>query len=96
MSGMAEADHTGLTQSQATTGLRQVVAEGGEDHVVDTVRRTAFAGPGVSDHIGVLRAPLNPTLGPVVNLHPEAERAFQYVPGITRTTRQRTGEKAAR
>src|SRR5208282_276094 len=61
--------------------LRQIVAERGQEHVVDSVRRDFDRGRGstrpcVSDQVGILRAELYSSLGTVVHTEPEPERAL--------------------
>src|SRR3981189_3205563 len=56
--------------------LRQVVAERGKDHAVDTVWFQARSGPGIAGYVRILRTPLQTAmihlvLGTVVELEPE-------------------------
>src|SRR5258708_35716986 len=90
--------------SSITLGLWNVIAERGEDHVVVSLgadanwyrgRRSfgnAIARPGVLGDVGVLHAELEAALRTLVELVPEAERAFldeADVGGTVRTTRGR-------
>src|SRR5258708_18942569 len=61
----------------ARPGLRQVIAEGGEDHVVDGLRLDApRPRPAALRDVGVLETPANSTLRALVHLMPEAQGAF--------------------
>src|SRR5260370_11962547 len=72
--------------SRFTLDLRNVVAERGEDHVVDALwrdrgrRRSGWSASGSRPsrlgYIGVLHSELEAALGTLVELVPEAERAF--------------------
>src|SRR2546429_7603548 len=74
----------------AWPGLRQVIAERGEHHVVYGVRAKTWtghtgcevevvAGPGILRQIGGLHTPLHAALRSVVELVPEPERGFDDV-----------------
>jgi hypothetical protein len=73
----------GGTTAIAWPGLRQVIAEGGKDHVVnrlrsesDGSRRVVVPAPSVLHKVGVLDAPPQTALRSLINLVPEADRAF--------------------
>ncbi len=82
--------------------LRQVIAEGSEEHVVNGCRVSArwvgcfgaFAGPGLLGQVRVLQAKLQAALRSVVGLIPEPQRAFPDVLGIAVTIRQAAGIEA--
>src|SRR6266849_2926940 len=80
--GKGRADHC-----LAWPGLRQVIAERGEDHVVHGLGANTWPGhtgrgvkiipgPAHLDEVGVLHAPLHAALRALVELMPEADGAF--------------------
>lgn len=81
--------------------LRQVVAERGHEHVVDSVwrnvgtraRRRDRARPCVSDQVGILRTELQSSLGTVVQAQPEPERALDSALGIAAAVTERSGNR---
>src|ERR1700694_738052 len=82
--------------------LRQVVAEGRENHRVQTVRRVWIAGsrPGNAVNIGELGTPLDAApvhflLRPVIRLQPETECALVHYTSIGRAARKGAGNEAA-
>src|SRR5258708_14177535 len=74
-----------LSHGKRTVSLRDVVAEGGEHHIVNGVWRNskAYAAPlgrpCILDHVGILDAPLQSALRPLVILVPKADGAFNDV-----------------
>src|SRR6266849_225963 len=89
----------------AWPGLRQVIAERSEQHVVDGVRAKARPGsgvtgvvvprPGILRQIRVLHTPLHAALRTVVELVPEAEGAFDNVVDVASATARGSREAAA-
>src|SRR5579863_9389005 len=75
--------------------LGQVVAERGEDHPVQPFGRHADslcetrARPGLTSHVGILRAELESASRTVVEAVPEADRAFDVGAGIRSALRER-------
>src|SRR5580704_9319511 len=83
----------GTKCAPASQKSRDVEAEGGEDHIVDGVRRDArargypsTARPTGLVKVGVLNAPLHAAFFTLVDLVPEADSAFPDVPGVTGAT----------
>src|SRR5207253_43718 len=69
--------HTGAPK------LRQVVAEGSEDHVIDALRGASNFRPSVLGDVSILRAKLQSTLRTIVNAVPEPGRTLQQGTGIS-------------
>src|SRR6516165_7110326 len=71
----------------AWPGLRQVIAEGGEHHVVNGLgtdawsarRESTAARPTVANQVRILDAPAQTTLRTLIGLVPEADGAFLEV-----------------
>src|SRR5208283_614474 len=82
-------------------GLGQVIAERGEYHRVQATRLQAarltyvVPRPRVARHVRVLRAEPETALGPVVELVPEAEGAFDHSPGVAGTTAEAARRESA-
>src|ERR1700688_3470716 len=83
---------TGAIRALRTAELRQVVAERGHEHVINSVgiykrsRRRALSSPSISDEVGILRAELYPSFRAVIGLNPESERAFDRALGLAAAT----------
>src|SRR5438445_6251294 len=71
-----------MTAEVVFDGLRQVVAERGQEHVLVGIGRAAHAVPQAAANIGILRPPLQPAFGAVVKLDVEARRKFREVLGV--------------
>ena len=87
--------HRSDSATRRTAWLGQVVAEGGHEHVVDSVRiykrsRRAASSPSISDEVGILRAELYPSFWTVIWLDPESERAFDSALGLAAATAKPT------
>jgi len=73
-----------MSNADPFPSLRQVVAERGVHHPVQSFRRDACratgvrAPPGLTRHVGVLRPELEAALGPAVEAVPESGRSLDH------------------